>query len=182
MTTIYYLPGNRGELHTGLGEELLQRGFSLEGRETRGDFKKLPFAEQIECIANDLQNRFWHKESLVVANSFGAYLFLHAQTLLPPFIGKVLLLSPVVGEAADIEHMRFYVVPRSGKIHKMADSGTYPTPLCCEIHVGENDWQSDPDKVLAFAKPQDIKVTVVPDGGHMLGKTYVQLVLDRWLP
>lgn len=28
----------------------------------------------------------------------------------------------------------------------------YPAPSQCEIHVGEQDWQSNPDNVSAFAK------------------------------
>jgi hypothetical protein len=182
LTTIYYLPGNRGRLHIGLGEELLRRGYSIAGRDNLGEFSKLAFAEKIECIADDLRNRYWHNKSIVIANSFGAYLFLHAQTLLPPFIGRVLLLSPVVGEAVDVEHMRFYVVSRSGKLHKLSESGDFPTPLQCEIHVGENDWQSNPEKVLAFAAPLGIRVNVIANGEHMLDRNYVRSVLIRWLP
>ena len=79
MNAIYYLPGNRGRLDTGLGEELMSRGFSLSGRETLGEFRKLSFQEQIMQIAQDLQTEFWTEDARVIANSFGAYLFLHAQ-------------------------------------------------------------------------------------------------------
>ena len=95
---IYYLPGHGGRLSTGLGEGLMNRGFDLTGRGTRGEFRALPFMEQVALVANDLRTEFWHTQARVVANSFGAYLFLHAQTLMPPYIGRVLLLSPIVGE------------------------------------------------------------------------------------
>ena len=182
MKTIYYLPGNRGQLDTGLGEELLNRGFSLAGRETLGDFRKLPFPEKIEAIAKDLKDEFWHEDALVIANSFGAYLFLHAQTLLPPFVGKVLLLSPIVGEASEPETMRFFVPPRAGKLHRLAEERLFPTPRQCHIHVGELDWQAKPESVAAFARPLGIGMTVIPDAGHMLDKAYVRSILDRWLP
>jgi hypothetical protein len=95
---LYYLPGRGGRLETGLGEALTALGLAVSGRETVGDFARLSFQEQIELVAQDLKTDFWHEDSRVIANSYGAYLFLHAQTLLPAYVGKVLLLSPIVGE------------------------------------------------------------------------------------
>ena len=95
---IYYLSGQGGHLHKGLGEALLARGFEVVGREIQGEFKTIGFAAQVLTIANDLQTQHWDKDSLVIANSFGAYLFLHAQAEIAPYIGRVLLLSPIVGE------------------------------------------------------------------------------------
>ena len=40
--TVYYLPGHGGQLATGLGQGLMDRGFHVAGRETRGDFRSLP--------------------------------------------------------------------------------------------------------------------------------------------
>ena len=57
----------------------------------------------------------------------------------------------------------------------------YPIPKRCEIHVGELDWQSDPDNVAALAKLTGWNMTVVRGAGHMLPKDYVGMVLDRWL-
>lgn len=34
--TVYYLPGAGGQLSTGLGQGLMDRGFDVTGRETRG--------------------------------------------------------------------------------------------------------------------------------------------------
>lgn len=179
---VYYLPGNRGRIDTGLGEELLSRGLSVSGRETLGEFRKLPFHQQIMHVAQDLQTEFWSDDARVIANSFGAYLFLHAQTLLPSFVGKVLLLSPIVGESSDIETMRFFVPPRAGKLHQLAQDGTYPVPKQLQIHVGEKDWQANPESVQAFAEPLGIDVTIIPGAGHMLDKTYIRSLLDGWLP
>lgn len=87
---IYYLPGHGGRLNSGLGQGILDLGVDVVGHETRGSFKQLTFQEQIDLVAEDLKNQFWDESSRVIANSFGAYLFLHAQAQLPPFIGKVL--------------------------------------------------------------------------------------------
>lgn len=42
--TVYYLPGFGGQLATGLGQGLMDRGFDVTGRETRGDFRDLPIS------------------------------------------------------------------------------------------------------------------------------------------
>lgn len=92
--TVYYLPGYGGQLATGLGQGLMERGFDVTGRETRNEFRALPFAEQVQAIQHDLTAHFWNPEAQVVCNSFGAYLFLHAQAVMEPFVGRVLRCRP----------------------------------------------------------------------------------------
>lgn len=180
--TIYYLPGHGGRLETGLGEALLSRGFDVTGRQTIGEFRTLPFSEQVSLVAHDLCSSHWHPDALVIANSFGAYLFLHAQTLMAPYIGRVLLLSPIVGEFSNEETRIGFIPPHAEKLSELARSGQFPVPRNCEIHVGDSDWQSNPGNVTKLAGLLGIGVTVVPNNGHMLEKNYVTLVLDRWLP
>lgn len=179
--TIYYLPGHGGRIGTGLGEALLGRGYNVTGRETVDEFKGLPFSQQIAIIADDLTTHFWRKEALVIANSFGAYLFLNAQALMSPYVGKVLLLSPIVGEFSNEDSGLGFVPPHSGRLAQLAEDGSYPVPRQCEIHVGEHDWQSNPANVTKLAGLLGLSATVVPGGGHMLEKRYVSSVLDRWL-
>jgi hypothetical protein len=179
--TAYYLPGAGGRITTGLGEGLASRGWAAQGRETIGDFRRLPFQEQVDTIAEDLRQMFWREDAHVVAVSFGAYLFLHAQAQLPPFPGNVLLLSPIVGQFSSEEIGLGFIPPRAEKLKNLADEDQFPTPLNCQIHVGSEDWQSNPVNVLEFSNRLGISVTVVPGLGHQLGKEYVGSVLDRWL-
>jgi hypothetical protein len=179
--TIYYLPGYGGQLATGLGQGLLQRGFNVAGRETRGGFKDLPFMEQVQTVADDLAQHFWQEDAHVVANSFGAYLFLHAQTVMPPFPGKVLLLSPIVGEFSNQEKGTTFSPPYPERLKTIVETGQFPAIPNAQIHVGEQDWQSVPADVQAFGDAVGIPVTVVPNAGHMLGKTYVGGLLDMLL-
>ena len=72
--TVYYLPGHGGRLETGLGEALMSRGFNVAGRQTIGDFKAIPFSDQIAIIAEDLTNNYWREGARVIANSFGFHL------------------------------------------------------------------------------------------------------------
>ena len=179
--SIYYLPGRGGRLKTGLGAELISRGFDVTGRQTTGEFKGLPFSDQIAIIADDLTTNFWQEESRVVANSFGAYLFLNAQTLIKPYVGRVLLLSPIVGEFSREDIGLGFIPPHSGRLAQLAECGKYPTPQHCEIYVGEFDWQSNAGNVTKLAALLGLSATVVTGGKHILDKRYVSTVLDRWL-
>jgi len=179
--TAYYLPGHGGQVSTGLGEGLASRGWAAVGRETIGDFRRLPFQQQVDAVAQDLREHFWREDAHVVAVSFGAYLFLHAQAQLPPYVGNVLLLSPIVGQFSSDEMGLGFIPPRADKLKDLAESDQYPAPLNCHIHVGSEDWQSNPSNVTAFAKKVGLQVTVVPNAGHQLGKQYVGSLLDQWL-
>jgi hypothetical protein len=179
--TIYYLPGYGGQLATGLGRALMDRGFDVAGRETRGDFRSLPFDEQIATVGQDLKDHFWHDEARVICNSFGAYLFLHAQTQMPSFPGRVLLLSPIVGEFTNVQARTSFSPPRPTRLKDLAETGHFSVPRLCEMHVGEEDWQSIPANVQALGLLTGITATVVPGGGHDLGRDYVGQLLDQWL-
>ena len=178
---IYYLPGYGGELHTGLGEELHKRGVIINGRATVGEFAKLSFADQIELVVDDLTKNFWSPESRVIANSFGAYLFLHAQSQLSSYVGKVLLLSPIVGDFSQDDGLRIFSPPRSGRLQSLVQSGDYNSPLNCEIHVGSEDWQSEPVRVRELAELLKIPVYLIEKNGHMLDKKYVKALIERWM-
>ena len=169
-----------GRLTTGLGQGLLDRGFDLCGRELFGDFKRLDFQQQIDLIAQDLKDNFWHESARLIANSFGAYLFLHAQAQLPPYIGQVILLSPIVGEFGNEEARMNFIPPRAERLFELAQAGAYPIPKKCQIYVGSEDWQSNPTNVINLGALLGLSVTVVPNAGHMLPKDYVGSLLDQW--
>jgi len=179
--TVYYLTGMGGRLDAGLGQGLLSRGVQITGRELVSEFRKLDFQDQIDHIVDDLKSNFWHEDAQVIANSFGAYLFLHAQAQLPPYIGKVILLSPIVGEFANEETRMNFIPPRAEKLLNLAKDGHFPVPKQCQIHVGSEDWQSNPTNVTAFGQLLGLEVTVVPNAGHMLPKEYVGDLLDKLL-
>lgn len=181
MSIVYYLPGRGGQLHTGLGQGLMSRGFDVTGRETRGEFRDLSFQAQIDAVSADLRDHFWQEDAYVVVNSYGGYLFLHAQAQIAPFPGKVLLLSPIVGDFLDEKTGMGFVPPRPEFLMEQALSGRFPRIKKASIHVGSEDWQSNPVNVQAFGDATGIPVMVVPGGGHMLGKEYVGGVLDEWL-
>jgi hypothetical protein len=181
MNTVYYLPGAGGQLATGLGQALRDRGFDVTGRETRGEFRALGFVNQLQVIRDDLQSYFWNEHARVICNSYGSYLFLHAQSQMEPFPGRVLMLSPILGAFTSDETSTTFSPPRPTRLKELAETGLFPAPARSEIHVGSEDWQSIPANVQAFSHLTGIPVIVVRDGGHNLPKTYVSDLLDRWL-
>jgi hypothetical protein len=177
--TVYYLPGHGGLLSTGLGQALLDRGYDVTGRETVGYFKALGFQAQVSTVASDLREHFWREDAKVIANSFGAYLFLHAQSLWDePYPGKVILLSPILGEFANDDELRpmNFIPPYAEKLLELATSGNFTVPSNCEIHVGSEDWQSYAN-AIAFGEMVGIQIHVVEGAGHMLPKDYVSALL-----
>jgi hypothetical protein len=160
---------------------LSRQEFDVVGGETVDDFKKLDFNEQVVIIAEDLKANFWHEDAKVIANSYGAYLFLNAQLKMDAFIGKVMLLSPIVGEFSNEDIRMGSIPPYSKRLFELASNGSCPQIKQCEIHVGSQDWQSNPQNVTAFADLLGVSVSIVKDEGHSLSKQYVSAQLDRWI-
>jgi hypothetical protein len=132
-------------------------------------------------VTADLQEHFWSTTSQVIANSFGAYLFLHAQASLPPFPGRVLLLSPIVGEFDHADQSVHFSPPQPNRLRDLVAKGQLPRPADAQIHVGSEDWQSIPANVQVLGNALGIPVHIAPGRGHMLGEDYVGPLLDRWL-
>ena len=154
----------------------------MSGRETLGDFAKLPLPHQAQAIAKDLQAEFWDSAAQVIANSYGAYLLLFAQSLMPAFPGKVLLLSPVIGAAtqSSVGNVSF-APPYADRLMALARLGELVVPQHCEIHVGANDWQCPAERLSEFGRLTGVPVIIVPDAGQMLNHGYVCAILDQWL-
>lgn len=166
INSIYYLPGHGGRLTTGLGEALSQRGLAIIGRETVGEFLGLPFLEQVALVAADLRANFWSPNARVVANSFGAYLFLHAQASISPYPGRVLILSPIIGDFQNEGIGAFFSPPYPNLLGELAEAKVFPSLLNAQILVGSEDWQSNPQQVLRFGEQTGIPVKVVRGGGR----------------
>ena len=116
-----------------------------------------------------------------MANSLGVYLFLHAQSLIPAFQGKVPLLSPTVAEFAKPDQFTHFMPPYPTRLMDLATAGKLPPPAQAEIHVGSEDSQAKPEQVSKLGLLISVPVYVVPANGHMLDHAYVKGVLDRWV-
>ena len=179
--TVYYLPGMGGRLNTGLGKGIHDRGYKIVGRETLGEYQNYSVQDKIDVVANDLAEHFWYEDAKVIVNSFGAYLFFHAQLQMKPYPGHVLVLSPIIGGSNDNETMMRFYPPRADVLVQAATDGVFPCPLNAQIHVGSEDWQSGPTGVVSFGAATGMPVSVVDKQGHMLSVDYVGDLLDEFL-
>ena len=103
------------------------------------------------------------------------------QLFMPPFPGRVLLLSPVLGGAFASEVGVGFIPPRADQLSQSVSRQEFPRLNQAEIHVGSEDWQSNPEVVRSFGQHVSIPVKVVEGKGHLLGVDYVGPLLDRWL-
>ena len=93
----------------------------------------------------------------------------------------MLLLSPILGQFSNEVVGIGFVPPRAAMLRQLIEEGKYPVPAHCEIHVGSEDWQSNPEAVAEFGAKTGISYTVASGLGHQLGVAYVGPLLDRWL-
>jgi hypothetical protein len=161
---------------------LSSREGDLAGREMRGEFNDLSFSDQVSTVMDDLKNHFWQPDAAVICNSFSEYLFLHAQSRLPSFPSRVLLFSPITVDLSDDATGRHFSPPQPNHLKRASTEGRFNIPHECEFHLGEEDWQSHPPSVMAFAEPLNITVAVWSNQGHNLEHQTVSGILDRWLP
>jgi hypothetical protein len=98
--------------------------------------------------------------------------------LLPPYPGKVVLLSPIVGEFGGSEREMNFIPPYAEKLFNLIEANKMTAPLNAEIHTGEFDWQSSPVAVTKLGEALSIPVHIVAGAGHGLPKEYVSKVLN----
>ncbi|MFW6373585.1 MAG: alpha/beta fold hydrolase [Thermodesulfobacteriota bacterium] len=109
-----------------------------------------------------------------MGKSYGGYLLLHALADLPPFPGRILLFSPVLGEAVTPNRRYGSRPPRPRKLLEIADSGAFPPCGCLEVHTGEADPACDPDLARnIIPRLPNASLRVVPGAGHELDLEYV---------
>jgi len=181
VNKVYFLPGRGDKLNEFIGSSLVEMGIDVYGREILSDFARLHFPQQIEIIKNDLKTQFWHDESNLIGDSYGAYLLLHALVELAPFPGRILLLSPVLGKAIDKKNLFMSSSPRSKKLLQFAEQKKFPIPSYLEIHTGAKDNGCDfllAKKISSLISSS--KIYIVEGEGHRLNNNYLKQVLLKF--
>ncbi|MCC6772696.1 MAG: hypothetical protein IT360_16000 [Gemmatimonadaceae bacterium] len=170
---VYLLPGRDESLDAYPGSLLAACGVEARGR-TTADLSPLRFNEQLSVIRADLVADFWHRGSLLIGSSYGAYLLLHTLADLLSFPGSVLLLSPVLGAASSRDGRYASRPPRARRLMQLAEVGGFAAPSELQIHVGAEDRDCDPDRAAHFASQwEHARCSIVPGAGHRLPDEYV---------
>lgn len=138
--TLYLLPGRGDALDGLIATEFRSRGYELVGRELRGAFDLLNFVEQVAAVRDDLEERFWTSDSMIVGFGFGAHLLLTALMRMPAYPGTLLLFNPEFQSAR--QGLTFNRVPMSQRLVDCIEANRFPTPTgSASIVSVRGNWQ-----------------------------------------
>ena len=185
MTTeqqIIYITGRGGNANKGLGAYLKTTNPHRIGLSVNSIFLSLPFEQQISTI-HDLLARFDGPSTRIIANSYGACLLAPAFIDKPAIASQVLLLSPLLGLTL-VEEEKFYSRPPNQQPWSEAlEQGRMTKPSYLEICAGELDSGAySPTVVLEFSELiKADEVQLIPDQGHQLDRSNVQVTIGEFL-
>ena len=186
MQTIYYMPGRGGRLDKGLGPALAARGLDVFGREITAQsgqtndnpFAGLSFEQQVHVVAHDLDTLVSQDNPCVIGNSFGAYLIVHALLHTKTFVGRCLLLSPVLGPCR-LSGM-YFRPPKAGQLQRAIERGAFQN-IAIDVVAGELDAQSPRALCEQLISNAQGRLQIIEGEGHRINPVVITGVLDTWL-
>ena len=177
MPTIY-ITGRGGDANQGLGAYLKTLDANRIGLSINSQFLKLSHDEQVGVVSK-LMGDFDSADTLIVANSYGAYLLLQVMLVLGSLKSQVILISPVMGRGMLKSAMFMSRPPNEHKIVEAEEKGNVLAGMRIAVHVGEHD---DSVNICDISKRLGIvDVYVVPKAGHDLPRAYVQKIISPHL-
>ena len=179
---IIYITGRGGDAGKGLGAYLKTIDPHRIGLSVNSIFLSLPFDQQISTI-HDLLHRFDGPNTSIIANSYGAYLLTSSLIDKPAIASQVLLLSPLLGLTLEEEQMFYSTPPNQRSWSEALEQGRMNKPSYLEVCAGESDGGAcSPTVVLEFSELiKADQVQLIPEQGHQLTSTVVQLVVGLFL-
>ncbi|MDP6969267.1 MAG: hypothetical protein QGG88_09150 [Gammaproteobacteria bacterium] len=178
---IIYITGRGGDANKGLGAYLKKLDASRIGLSVNSSFLQLPFSQQVRFVA-ELIDEFDAANTYIIANSYGAYLCLHALLGAPEWHSRMLLLAPAIGSAVDTDAM-FYARLPSAKIFSYAlEQSLLTKPAYIAVHIGEADLGFNEALFHQLQMSLDLDMlNIIPNQGHNLNKATVQNIVKDFL-
>jgi hypothetical protein len=175
---VIYISGRNGDASTGLGGWIKERRPDRIGLSINSKFLALDYDRQASTVSN-LVKEFDNPDTLIVANSYGAYLLLQAILEIGDIASRVLLLSPVMGRGMLKSAMFMSRPPNERKIIEAEEKGSVIAGLRVSVHVGEHD---DSVNICDISRRLGmVDIHVVPTAGHNLPSVYVQKIISPHL-
>ena len=175
---LIYITGRTGDANQGLGAYLKELNPNRIGLSVNNTFLNLDFVDQVAVVRN-LIAEFDAPSTSVIANSYGAYLVLHALISAPACQCKVLLLSPALGGLMDKKAMVYARQPSTNKFEQALNAGLITKPGRLEFHIGEHDGGYDPVRIAGLLGADVLNV--IPGQGHMVDKATVAHIVRNFL-
>jgi pimeloyl-ACP methyl ester carboxylesterase len=176
--SIIYITGRGGDSNTGLGSWIKEQCPDRIGLSINNQFLALGYQDQASTVVN-LVKDFDSPDTVIIANSYGAYLLLQAMLELGDMASRILLLSPVMGRGMIKSAMFMSRPPNEHKVVRAEENGNVLAGLRISVHVGEHD---DSVNICDISKRLGIvDVYVVPKAGHDLPIDYVRRTIAPYL-
>jgi hypothetical protein len=129
-----YITGRGGSSTQGLSAHLKQQADDFAVLANDSELHKLSLDEQLSVVT-----AFSSEATHLIANSYGAYLWLLTRIDAAPSDTRVLLLSPVMGRAVDPEKMLSSRPPRLRGLERAISEGRVNLPTSVSVRTGQDD-------------------------------------------
>ena len=131
---VRYITGRGGSTTRGLSLYLSTLVEDYQALANNSELHKLSIDGQINVI-----REFCEPATHIIANSYGAYLWLLSRIDASPSSARVLLLSPVMGRSVDPEKMILSRPPRLGGLETAVSDGRVCVPTSIKVYTGRDD-------------------------------------------
>ena len=177
--SICYITGRGGSIRSGLGEYLALKTDKLYGLDVSHEFLTREFTQQVAEIAQALR-KARVLSSTVIANSYGAYLVLHALLSRKIEISNLVLISPILGSC--YSGNRFFKPPFSQHLNTLMSETASNLPRRTTIIWGAEDESIDQNGIKKLTSQcNDIHLIEIDKQEHHIDKQILAETLDRIL-
>jgi len=178
---VIYITGRGGDANKGLGAYLKTLDANRIGLSVNSQFLQLDFQNQVNVVSK-LIGEFDSSHTRIIANSYGAYLCLHALIDAPSYLSHFLLLSPAIGAALNKQSLAYSRMPGCQRYDRTLTEKRLTKPGSLAIHIGDKDdgydLQRFTDLCAALATGPH---NVVENQGHTLDKVLIQKIVGQFL-
>ena len=174
---IRYITGRLGNAKGGLSAHLSGLSPDFEALAIDATFLQRSFGEQILATRAFCDIGECH----IIANSYGAYLYLQSLIDHPPNPAKVMLLSPVLGRAMNTERMLFSRPPREKTLRTAIETQRLGMPSQLKIITGKDDESCDWELATQFSAALGADITVLEGEGHTLNREKISQAVASFL-
>ena len=172
-----YITGRGGSATQGLSLHLSTLVDDYQALANDSELHRLSVDEQIDIITE-----FCKPATHLIANSYGAYLWLLSRIDAAPSETGVLLLSPVMGRAVDPEKMLSSRPPRLKGLENAVDEQRLVLPELVSVVTGKDDNVCDYQTALRqCAKLGITDLSVIEGEGHDMSHDVVSKTVDTFL-
>jgi len=178
---IIYITGRGGDASKGLGAYLKELDANRIGLSVNSQFLQLDFHAQVALVSK-LIGDFDSSNTRIIANSYGAYLCLHALIDAPCYLSRFLLLSPVIGAVLDRQAMVYARLPGCQTFDQAVAEKRLTKPSSLAIHIGSDDMGYSPQPFSQLCSSlEGCELNVIENQGHSLDRVTVQGVVHQFL-